>query len=59
MEHHIQNKYRVSIIFIEWEKSEIDVRTKLNDLFNSGAINYAKAFFFFKGQHPIHYPYLI
>ena len=46
MEHHIQNKYRVSIIYIEWEKSEIDMRTKLNDLFNSGAITYAKAIFF-------------
>ena len=46
MEHHIQNKDRFSIIFIECGKSGIDVKTKLNDLFNSGAISYAKAIFF-------------
>ena len=42
----ILQKDRVFNIFIEWQKSEIDVRTKLNDLFNSGTIIYAKAIFF-------------
>ena len=55
MEHHIQNKDRFSIIFIECGKSEIDVKTKLNDLFNSGAISYAKhtlpyLYIFFKAR---------
>ena len=51
----ILQKDRVFNIFIEWQKSEIDVRTKLNDLFNSGTIRYAKAIFF-KGLNPTHYP---
>ena len=29
---HIKNEDRVSIIFIEWAKSESDVRLKLQDL---------------------------
>ena len=58
MERHIQNKDRFSIIFIEWGKSEIDVKTKLNDLFNSGTISYAKAIFF-KSATPNVLPFLM
>ena len=47
----IQNKDRVLIISIEWEKSEKDVRTKLNDLFNSGTILYTKVCFFEKAAN--------
>ena len=46
MKQHLQNKDRVSIIFIEWKKSENDVITKLQDLYNSNTITYAKANFF-------------
>ena len=51
MEQHIQNKDRVSIIFIEWEKSEFGIRTKLQDLFESGTIIYSKVCFFEKNTN--------
>ena len=51
MQHHIQNKDRFSIIFIEWTKSESDVRSKLHDLYKSNTIAYAKAAFFEKTSY--------
>ena len=51
MEHHINYKDRVSIIFIEWSKPESDVRSKLQDLYNTNIIIYAKAVFFDKATH--------
>ena len=58
MEHHINYKDRVSIIFIDWSKPESDVRSKLQDLYNTNIIIYAKAVFFDKTTHlsvsPVH-----
>ena len=42
---HMKNKDRVLIVLIEWTKSESDVRSKLQDLYNSNTITYAKAVF--------------
>ena len=51
MEQHMKNEDRVLIVFIEWEKSESDVRSKLQDLYNSNIITYAKAVFFEKTRY--------
>ena len=51
MDHHINYKDRVSLIFIEWAKLESDVRSKLQDLYNTNIIVYAKAVFFEKPTH--------
>ena len=53
MEHHINYKDRVSIIFIEWSKQESDVRSKLQDLYNTNIIVYTKAVFFEKSTHDL------
>ena len=53
MEHHINYKDRVSIIFIEWSKQESDVRSKLQDLYNTNIIVYTKAVFFEKPTHDL------
>ena len=53
MGHHINYKDRVSIIFIEWSKPESDVRSKLQDLYNTNIIVYTKAVFFEKPTHDL------
>ena len=53
MEHHINYKDRVSIAFLEWSKPESDVRSKLQDLYNTNIIVYTKAVFFEKPTHDL------
>ena len=58
MEPHINHNDRVLVIFIEYPKPESDVRSKLQDLYNTNIIIYAKAVFFDKATHdsvsPVH-----
>ena len=58
MEPHINHNDRVLVIFIEYPKPESDVRSKLQDLYNTNIIIYAKAVFFDKTTHdsvsPVH-----
>ena len=48
---YIKNEDRVLIVLIEWGKSESDVRSKLQNLYNSNTITYAKAVFFEKMRY--------
>ena len=56
---HIKNEDRVLIALIEWAKSESDVRLKLQDLYNSNTITYAKAVFIEKIRYETNLSYHI